>query len=252
MSGARRQIDVGEAMKRVVELIAESLDGLLDELPAAATTACAAFGEPIEILARRETRRIPVRRVEKGELLDDVARPTRDVGVVRTREPASTRNQILENHHVALTVGLREPHTGHADGDLARQVAIEPCFCDAHAGLVDERPLLLVEGRELDEHVPGHFGGAPQFQACPSGGSGAAIDQDCVGYVAVECAREPLRVEFFNLLGQFYRRAHYAGVNRHHRARTTHTSVFGRRPWMCRGTCTACRWASRTARTCRP
>lgn len=54
--------------------------------------------------------------MKERELLDDVAYAARDVGVVGTREPAPARYEILEDHHMALSVGLRKPHPGTRTG----------------------------------------------------------------------------------------------------------------------------------------
>ena len=41
-----------------------------------------------------------------AELLDDVVRARRDVGVGRVREPAAGRLEVFEHHHVAVAVGV--------------------------------------------------------------------------------------------------------------------------------------------------
>ena len=74
-----------------------------------------------------------------------------DVGIVGAREPATARTEILEHHHVSVAVGLGVPDARHAHIDLVRDVTVEAGLGDAHARVVDERTLLLVERRELHE-----------------------------------------------------------------------------------------------------
>ena len=156
------QEDARDRVEVLVHLVAEHVDRSWDERSAAAD-AHTAFCDPLEVAARREALRLPERRVQDRELLDDVARPSLDVGVVGTGEPAPARDEILEHHDVLVTVGLGEPDSRYAHGDLAREVAVEARLRDAHARPIDERTLLLAERRKLHEHArrnPGLAAGA--------------------------------------------------------------------------------------------
>ncbi len=139
-------------MERRAHLVAEHVDGLPDEGPAAVAAVGAAPREPGQVLAGCEPRRTPERRVQGGELLDDITRAARDVGVVRGGEPAPGCREVFEHHHVAATVGAGEPRARHPHRDLAREVAVEAGLGDTHAGLFHKGALLLVERGELHEH----------------------------------------------------------------------------------------------------
>ena len=108
MSSARVQVELGERVERLVHLVAERVDGSLD-VRDGATDAHAARRDPREITVGCEPLRLPERRVQERQLLDDVARTRRDVGVARTGEPAPRRDEILEHHHVLAR--RRSPRT---------------------------------------------------------------------------------------------------------------------------------------------
>ena len=128
--------------------------------------------------------------MQERELLDDVVRTCLDVIVGRTGKPAPGRDEILEHHHVVIAVGLRVPDARHPYRDLAREVAVEARFRDAHARHVDERTLLLAEGWELHEHgrwnSERHRWSATRARP---GGSGAPVEHCRLGNVAIEDAR---------------------------------------------------------------
>ena len=147
-------------------------------------------------------------RVQRGELFDDVAGARRDVGIVGTREPATARDQILQHHHVVVAVGLGVPDARHAYIDVVRDLAVEARFGDAHAGLVDERALLFVEGRKLHEDARRESRLAAERHACASRGSRAAIHDGRLDHVATEHLREPARIELVDLGGELRRHTH--------------------------------------------
>ena len=151
ISGGVGEIQVGDPVERLVELVAECLDGHGHELRAAARVAGALVRHPVEVAPVGEARRLPVLRVQARQLLDDVERAERNVVVGRLREPASGRFEILEHHHVPVALGLRVPNARYADGNFVREVAVEARFGHAHPGGGDELALAFVERRELDE-----------------------------------------------------------------------------------------------------
>ena len=102
----------------------------------------------------------------------------RDVVVRRVREPAPGRDEVFEHHHVAVAVGVGEPHVRDAHRDLGREVAVEARLGDAHADRRDELALALVERRQLHEHGRRHARVAASAQrgrgpSCPSSGRAA-------------------------------------------------------------------------------
>src|SRR5207249_11455919 len=94
---------------------------------------------------------------------------------------------------------LGVPDARHAHVDLVRDVTVETRFGDAHARVVDERTLLLVEGRQLDEDTRPEPRLAAQRDARATGRARAAIQNGRLDHVATEHLREPPRIELVNL-----------------------------------------------------
>ncbi len=100
------EVDVGEPVELLGQLTADLVDRHLHELGAAAGRAGALRGQPVEVAARVETGRLPEVRVQRRQVLDDVAGAPGDVVVLGMREPAPARDEVFEHHRVAVAGGL--------------------------------------------------------------------------------------------------------------------------------------------------
>jgi hypothetical protein len=148
-------------------------------------------------------------RVQRGHVFDDVARPPRDVVVLRVRKPASTGDEVLEHHHVpvALGVGGREPDLRDPYRYLGRKVAVEARLGHAHPDGRDELALALVEGGQLHEHGRGNACITGQCDVGAAGGAGAPVDDRDRRHVSLQCGAEPLGREIGDVEGQHGREA---------------------------------------------
>ena len=95
----------------------------------------------------------PVRAVELGQLVDEGHRDVEHVGIVRLREAATARGQILEHHDEGRVVRVvpGAEHLGDADRQLVAHGRVELCLGHAHPHHANEFPLLGDEGLEFDE-----------------------------------------------------------------------------------------------------
>ena len=132
------------------------------------------------------------------ELLDDRIDHRDHVVVVGSREPASRRLEVFEQHHVsAVVVELGVQHRGDAHRHVGRDVAVEARLGRSEARERDEVPLLLVERGQLHEQARRAFAVAPaavgEREASPSGRPRMPVEHFGRDDVETENLGEPRR-----------------------------------------------------------
>jgi NADPH-dependent curcumin reductase CurA len=158
--------------------------------------------------------------MQERELLDDVEDACLRVGIFAGGEAATRSDEVFEHHHIAVVVGIGEPHSRHAHRNLAGEVAVEARFGDTHAHRRHERALPVVERRQLHEDAGRNAGFAAQPEAGAPGRPRVVIHQLCAVDVQLQRTGEE-------------RRRQLVDVERQHARNTTPAasvdSVTGRR-----------------------
>ena len=116
--------------------------------------------------------------MELGQLVDEGDRDVEHVGIVRLREAAAARGEILEHHdegHVVRVVPGAED-LGDADRQLGAHGRVELGLRHSHPHHAHEFPLLGDEGLELDEQCLGDGRVACHADTNASGRAGVRVE----------------------------------------------------------------------------
>ena len=196
-SSVSREVDVGEPVELVVQLVAERVDRHLHERRAAAPAARALRREPREIAAVVEAWRLP----ERARAARRAARRCRGRGTAMSasfgsREAAPAGHEVFEHHHVAVAVGRRRTRRS------ARAPALRARGRGRSAASATPMPPWSTNSRCASSNG-GSFtntrrrdaGSRRAARRAPVRSFPTAVEHVAVGRRRVERVREPLRRE---------------------------------------------------------
>ena len=116
--GRTGDVEICKSVERLRQAISECVRGNAHERCTPVAASRSFVRQPSEVAVGLEPRRFPEARMQRRELLDDVACAVFDVVVGRRGKSAAARFEVFEHHDVLLAVGIGKPHARDAQGHI--------------------------------------------------------------------------------------------------------------------------------------